>query len=898
MFRPITPLSDKDMEGTDVENMDFILPNAVPNFDDVLDIGLSSQVGRAAGCFNPCGGEEEEDYEVDVYPTLTEAKRQRVFGGEMDSFLPNAVLTCDYVPDNGLSSEVGCAAGGLNPSGGVEEKIPTMLGWRCDDDGMDFVLPSAVLDIVPNNGHLLDRHAGSSHPRGGVKEFTPAFEEANSPKEKCMKKILNSIKKGWNNVMHPCLQNDKVETLIPSESSPQLNADSAIPNLKDDAVLGSSELNTEIKPDKRKAFFGCLWRGKVESMPTPQLKADPAIPDVREVVDPASQSKTYVSPKKQKQKASKSRKFNLQGEKVTVVPTQQPKAISDIPVGMDVPALAGPQSKTKIHPDSRKTLKQRIFGCFRRGKVESMPTSQIEADPAIPDAREVIDQADSQSKIVGLKKNKKKASKSRLFHNPWRKKGKKVKKDADPAIPDAMDGADLASYDGIAAANARLQKIGAILENIGLKGGGNPDPNKATGSKDDKDVRPKAVRNPRHPWIHNPSRFKNLGPKDDKDVRPKAVGNLRHPWIHNPSRFKNLGPKDDKVVRPKAVENPGPKEDGNPTAKEDKNPSPKALENPLPEDDRVVRPKIPNLCLHAFKPPSEKKPANPPVLKDTLESKYVLLENEVLGQGGFGKVFKGISKSDGTPVAIKQFFKLNNKRTLQIPGHRKPLITEVALMLKLRDAPSCPNVIKMYDWFETSYYINLVLEYSLHSVSLWDFIYCYGRLTENTAKHLMRQAVLAVQHCLDNGVVHTDLHPRNFLVEQSTMTLKLIDFGSGHLLTYDGYKSCDFIGAECCTPPEIKRARKFHAMPANVWALGALLFFMVLGTYPVDDFYSWDLMDNKKRLSKEICDLISWCLAKNPSDRLTLKQILDHDWFKTEPDEAELLFYKIRALST
>nr|XP_055075313.1 uncharacterized protein LOC129454760 [Misgurnus anguillicaudatus] len=482
MFRPVTPLSDKDMEGADVENMDFIKPNAVPNFDDVLDIGLSSQVGRAAGCFNPCGGEE--------------AKRQRVFGGEMDSFLPNAVLTYDFVPDIGLSSEVGCAAGGLNPSGGVEEKIPTMLGWRCDDGGMDFVLPSAVPDIVPNNGHLLDRRAGSAHPRGGVKEFTPAFEEANSPTEKCENKILTSIKKAWNNFMHPVLHNDKVETLIPSE----LNADLANPTLKDDAGLASSELKTKIKPDKRKAFFGCLWRGKVESVPTPQLTADPAIPDVREVVDLASQSKADVGPKKKKQKASKSRKSNLQGKKVTVVPTQQPKAISDIPVGMDVPDLAGPQSKTKIRPDERKTWTQRILGCFQRGKVESMPTSQIEADPAIPDAREVRDLADSQSKSVGLKKQKQKASKSRLFHNPLSKKGKsKVKKDADPAIPDAMDGADLASFGDTAAANARLQKIGAIPENIGLKGGGNPDPNKAKnpGSKDAGNPEAEDGRNPR-----------------------------------------------------------------------------------------------------------------------------------------------------------------------------------------------------------------------------------------------------------------------------------------------------------------------------------------------------------------------------------------------------------------
>ncbi|XP_073728944.1 uncharacterized protein [Misgurnus anguillicaudatus] len=586
-------------------------------------------------------------------------------------------------------------------------------------------------------------------------------------------------------------------------SSPQLNADSA--NVKDDAGLASSELNNKIKPEKqRMAFFDCLRRGKVESVPTPLLKADPAIPDVREVVDLASQSKTYVGPKKQKQKASKSRKSNLQGEKVTVVPTQQPKAISDIPVGMDVPALAGPQSKPKIRPDKRMTLTQRFFGCFRRGKVESMPTSQIEADPAIPDAREVVDLADSQSKSVGLQKQKQKASKSRSFHNPWSKKGKsKVKKDANPAIPDAMDDVDLASSGGIAAANARLQTLGAIPENIGLKGGGNPDPNNA--------------KNPGSKDVGNPEA------KGGKNPRPKALkalGNPRRPWIPNPSRAKNPGPKEDKNPRPKDFENP---------------------RNPSLEDDKVVRPKVINVVQQAFEPPSEKKPDDPSVPKDTFDSKYQLLEDEVLGEGCSGRVYKGIYKSNGSPVAIKRISKRKTDTYLQSPGYPKPLITEVALMLKLRDAPFCPNVIEMYDWYETKHFYTLVMEYPLHSESLLKFVQHEEKLSENTARHLMRQAVLAVQHCLDNGVFHTDIHPGNFLMQQSTMSLKLIDFGAGHYLTHDDVcDTDDFTGAPCYTP--------LYAMQTNVWALGTVLYYMVLGTFK--NINSRNLKTIEKDLSK------------------------------------------------
>ncbi|XP_073722318.1 serine/threonine-protein kinase pim-3 isoform X3 [Misgurnus anguillicaudatus] len=268
----------------------------------------------------------------------------------------------------------------------------------------------------------------------------------------------------------------------------------------------------------------------------------------------------------------------------------------------------------------------------------------------------------------------------------------------------------------------------------------------------------------------------------------------------------------------------------------------------------------------------------------TFESKYQLLEMDVIGQGSFGVVFKGIRQTDGNLVAIKQMMKQKKKdRYIQIPGYPQPLLTEIALMLRLRESYHCPYIIEMYDWYETSKMFTIAMEYPQESQSLWSFVYKY-KLSESAARHLMYQAVRAVEHCLMNGVVHTDIHPGNFLVQKKTMTLKLIDFGLGHLFRFDGHASKDFRGAKECTPPEVQTNKKFFARPANTWALGGMLYFMMHAAYPypISDLYAGEPKKYDEGLSKEICELIDWCLDVRPDRRPWLHQILSHDWFRTE----------------
>lgn len=115
-------------------------------------------------------------------------------------------------------------------------------------------------------------------------------------------------------------------------------------------------------------------------------------------------------------------------------------------------------------------------------------------------------------------------------------------------------------------------------------------------------------------------------------------------------------------------------------------------------------------------------------------------------------------------------------------------------MLMLRRPPVCPYIIEMYEWFDRPLVFSLVLEFPQPCVTLREFIMDSSGLSEAVARGFMRQLVLAVQHCINHGVFHNDVHADNVLVNTDTLELKLIDFGSGHLLDSAGYDSVKYIG--------------------------------------------------------------------------------------------------------
>ncbi|KAF4087467.1 hypothetical protein AMELA_G00071010 [Ameiurus melas] len=251
-----------------------------------------------------------------------------------------------------------------------------------------------------------------------------------------------------------------------------------------------------------------------------------------------------------------------------------------------------------------------------------------------------------------------------------------------------------------------------------------------------------------------------------------------------------------------------------------------------------------------------------------------------LGKGGCGSVFAGERVADKKLVAIKR---VKNPPCITFPGGTYSLPREVCLMEIVNRPRRCENVVELLDWTRIpssdSVYF-LVLERPDKCMDLQKFCQLNnGRVSEPQARKIMWQVVRATHHSFECGVLHRDIKPANLLIDTETQQVKLIDFGCGDLLKDNPYTSYD--GTKEFCPPEWFINRKYSGYSATVWSLGVLLFGLVSGRLPFNS--KEEIINAQLRfppgLSGDCCSLISWCLKKDPEERLPFQQILSHMWF-------------------
>nr|KJB41652.1 hypothetical protein B456_007G114000 [Gossypium raimondii] len=249
-----------------------------------------------------------------------------------------------------------------------------------------------------------------------------------------------------------------------------------------------------------------------------------------------------------------------------------------------------------------------------------------------------------------------------------------------------------------------------------------------------------------------------------------------------------------------------------------------------------------------------------------------------IGSGSFAVVWRSRHRQHGLEVAVKEIDKklLSSKVS-------ESLLKEISILSTINH----PNIIQLFEAIETEDRIFLVLEYC-DGGDLAAYIQRYGKVSEEVARHLMRQLAAGLQVLQEKHLIHRDLKPQNLLLTKgSTPQLKIGDFGFARSLTPENLADT-LCGSPLYMAPEIIQNKKYDAK-ADLWSVGAILFQLVTGKPPFDGNNQLQLFQNILRstelqfpegaLEKLHPDCVNLCrslLRHDPVERLTFREFFDH----------------------
>ncbi|KAK6462602.1 hypothetical protein DFJ63DRAFT_288028 [Scheffersomyces coipomensis] len=264
---------------------------------------------------------------------------------------------------------------------------------------------------------------------------------------------------------------------------------------------------------------------------------------------------------------------------------------------------------------------------------------------------------------------------------------------------------------------------------------------------------------------------------------------------------------------------------------------------------------------------------------------------KTLGSGATGRVLLATHQTTGQKAAVKVVSKSElqdednpHKKSNNEPGLPYGIEREIIIMKLLTH----PNVLRLYDVWETSKALYLVLEY-VEGGELFDLLVERGPLDEAEAIKYFRQIILGTAYCHALGICHRDLKPENLLLDAS-LNVKLADFGMAALES-NGKLLETSCGSPHYAAPEIVSGLKYHGAASDVWSCGVILFALLSARLPFDDENIRNLLlkvqagtyEMPDELSNDAKDLINKMLTVDPIKRIPTEKILHHPLLNKYP---------------
>ena len=200
---------------------------------------------------------------------------------------------------------------------------------------------------------------------------------------------------------------------------------------------------------------------------------------------------------------------------------------------------------------------------------------------------------------------------------------------------------------------------------------------------------------------------------------------------------------------------------------------------------------------------------------------------EILGQGAYGKVYKGQDLRTGQIVALKKALASTEEE-----GIPPTSLREISI---LKSISECEFIVKLLDIVNTKtksgkgilYIVFQYLDFDLKAF----MVSTKGKgngLSNKISKEFCFQLLIGIKYCHKKGIMHRDLKPQNLLIENGSK-LKIADFGLSRNFSIPIGKFTHEVVTLWYRSPEILLGAKCYSTPIDLWSIGCILAEMLSG---------------------------------------------------------------------
>ncbi|KAM4697207.1 serine/threonine-protein kinase WNK3 [Rhinophrynus dorsalis] len=253
-----------------------------------------------------------------------------------------------------------------------------------------------------------------------------------------------------------------------------------------------------------------------------------------------------------------------------------------------------------------------------------------------------------------------------------------------------------------------------------------------------------------------------------------------------------------------------------------------------------------------------------------------------LGRGAFKTVFKGLDTETWVEVA---WCELQDRKLTKAEQQR---FKEEAEMLK---GLQHPNIVRFYDSWESTLKgkkcIVLVTEL-MTSGTLKTYLKRFKVMKPKVLRSWCRQILKGLQflHTRTPPIIHRDLKCDNIFITGPTGSVKIGDLGLATLMRTSFAKSV--IGTPEFMAPEMYE--EHYDESVDVYAFGMCMLEMATSEYPYSECQNAAQIYRKvtsgikpasfnKVSDPEVKEIIESCIRQNKSERLSIKDLLNHAFF-------------------